>query len=597
LESLGGWKRSCYAADSAALKAGDTVTLMGWVQRRRDHGGLIFVDMRDRSGLVQLVFNPEEQPDAHKKAHSIRNEFVIAVKGAISPRPEGTENQELKTGKIEVKCSELKILSDAATLPFMVEDDTDAGEDVRLKYRYLDLRRPKLQFNLMLRHQVAMIARNYLSARGFLEMETPMLTKSTPEGARDFLVPSRLTKGAFFALPQSPQIFKQILMISGYDRYFQIVKCFRDEDLRADRQPEFTQIDAEMSFVEKDDVIECMEGLMATVFKEVMGVEVKLPIPRLSYADAVGRFGLDAPDTRFGMELKDLTSIARGCGLKVFAEVASSGGLVKAINASGGATLSRKDLDDLTAFAAVYGAKGLAWVKLTDEGWQSPIAKFFKDDEKAAIEKTLEAKKGDLLLFSADKPGIVNTVLGRLRLEMARRLSVLPKTGYNFVWVTDFPMFEYNDDEKRFQAMHHPFTSPLDEDVDKLDSSNKDGMLSARAKAYDLVLNGSEIGGGSIRIHSSAVQSKIFGLLGIGEAEARQKFGFLLDALSFGTPPHGGIAFGLDRLIAIMTASESIRDVIAFPKTQKGFCPMSEAPGEVDKKQLDELSIRVTKKD
>lgn len=585
------WVRSSYCGDVRASQIGQNITLMGWVQRRRDHGGLIFVDLRDRTGIVQLVFNPETAGSVHDAAHELRNEFVITAKGIVQRRPAGTENPGLKTGEVEISVQELKILNDSAPLPFMIEDDTDVAEMTRLKYRYLDLRRASLQKKLMLRHKVAMATRNYLSENGFLEVETPVLTKSTPEGARDYLVPSRLNPGQFYALPQSPQLFKQILMISGFDRYFQIVKCFRDEDLRADRQPEFTQIDAEMSFVDKEDVMVMMEGLIKRVFKEA-GVDVNPPFPRLTYAEAVGRFGVDNPDTRFGLELKDLTKTLAGSGFKVFADAAAKKGVIKAICVKGGASFSRKDLDDLTEVAASFGAKGLAWVKITDEGWQSPIAKFLTDAEKEAITKITEAGKGDLLLFAADKPSIANTVLGRLRTNIGGRLNLIPKEGFNFVWVTEFPMFEYDEAEKRHVAVHHPFTSPMDEDIEKLETN----PLEVRAKAYDLVLNGSEIGGGSIRIHRSDVQSKVFGMLGISKEEADARFGFLLEALKFGTPPHGGIAFGLDRVMAIMTGSDSIRDVIAFPKTQKATDIMCDAPSPVDQKQLDEIFIRVVKK-
>lgn len=592
LEKLGDWRRTSYCGEVSGKDIGKSVTLMGWVQRRRDHGGLIFVDLRDRNGLVQLVFNPEANDAVHSKAHDVRNEFVIAVKGVVQKRPEGTENPNLKTGEIEIAAGELRLLNDSAALPFMIEEETDVAEMTRLKYRYLDLRRPALQKKLILRHKVAMATRNYLAENGFLEIETPVLTKSTPEGARDYLVPSRMNPGQFYALPQSPQLFKQILMIAGLDRYFQIVKCFRDEDLRADRQPEFTQIDAEMSFVDREDVMSIMEGLIARIFKEGLGIEFNLPFPRLTYAEAVGRFGVDNPEVRFGLELKDLTKALAGSGFKVFADAASKGGMVKAICVPGGASFSRKDLDDLTEVAVSFGAKGLAWVKITEEGWQSPIAKFLSDAEKETIAKALDAKLGDLLLFAADKPAVANTVLGRLRLNIGNRLGLIPKEGFNFVWVTDFPMLDYDDAEKRYVAVHHPFTAPMDEDIEKLDSD----PLSVRAKAYDLVLNGSEIGGGSIRIHRSDIQSKIFEKLGLGSEEAEARFGFLLEALKYGTPPHGGIAFGLDRVMAIMTGSDSIRDVIAFPKTQKATCQMSEAPSTVDQKQLDELFIRVVKK-
>ena len=590
-ERLGGMKRSSYCGEVSPANIGERVTLMGWVQRRRDHGGLIFVDLRDRAGLVQLVFNPQENPGPHGKAHALRNEFVVAAAGTVRKRPEGTENPELKTGFVEVLVEDLRVLNDAETLPFMVEDETDVQEMTRLKYRYLDLRRPGLQKKLVLRHRVSMAARNYLSEMGFLDIETPVLTKSTPEGARDFLVPSRLNPGHFYALPQSPQLFKQILMIAGFDRYFQITRCFRDEDLRADRQPEFTQIDAEMSFVEREDVMGLMEGLIARIFEEI-GVQLKTPFPVMTYAEAVGRFGLDNPDTRFALELKDITGIVEKSGFKVFADAASKGAVVKAICVKGGGEFSRKDLDDLTEVALSFGAKGLAWVKVTKEGWQSPIAKFLSDEEKKGIEKALEAGPGDLLLFAADVPKTANTVLGRIRLNIGGRLGLIPKEGYNFVWVTDFPMFEWDETEKRCVAVHHPFTSPMDEDVEKMETE----PLKVRAKAYDLVLNGVEIGGGSIRIHRQDIQSRVFDRLGISREEAQARFGFLLDALSFGTPPHGGIAFGLDRILAIMTGSESIRDVIAFPKTQKATDVMSDAPSTVDQKQLDEIFVRVVKK-
>ncbi|MCK4738654.1 MAG: aspartate--tRNA ligase [Deltaproteobacteria bacterium] len=589
-------KRSYYCGQITSTQIGEVVTVKGWVQRRRDHGGLIFVDLRDRTGIVQLVFNPEENKDIHSEAHSLRSEFVLSIRGEVLARPKETENPDLKTGMVEVKVSELEILNRSEVPPFLIEDDTDAGEDIRLKHRYLDLRRPKLLANFVLRHKVSMAAREYFSSEGFLEVETPMLTKSTPEGARDYLVPSRLNPAHFYALPQSPQIFKQILMVSGFDKYFQIVKCFRDEDLRADRQPEFTQIDAEMSFVDADDVMECMEGLIKNIFKKALDTEVE-NFPRITYAEAMRRYGLDAPDTRFGLELKDLTSIVADSGFKVFADIATKGGKIAAINAKGCATYSRKDLDDLTALAGTYGGKGLAWVKLNEEkdgdgGWQSPIAKFLSDKEKADIASKLDATVGDLLLFSADTTSVVNTVLGRVRLELGKRLDLIPKEGFNFVWVTDFPLLEYDAEARRHIAIHHPFTAPLDEDMDKLDSAPSE----VRSKAYDLVLNGVEIGGGSIRIHTKELQAKLFEKLGISDEEASERFGFLLEALSYGTPPHGGVAFGLDRIVAIMTGSESIRDVIAFPKTQKAYCPMSEAPSVVDKKQMDELFLRTMKK-
>lgn len=565
---------------------------MGWVQKRRDHGGLVFVDLRDREGLVQLVINPEEGREVHKKAHALRSEYVIAAKGVVAKRPGGTENPALKTGAVEVRVREFKILNEAAAPPFVIEDSTDAGEDVRLKYRYLDLRRPEMQKNLILRHRVCKEVRDYLSKNGFLEVETPVLTKSTPEGARDFLVPSRLNPGHFYALPQSPQLFKQILMVSGFDRYFQITKCFRDEDLRADRQPEFTQIDLEMSFVDREDVMGLSEGLLYHIFKEVVGVELK-GFSRLTYEEAVGRYGLDKPDIRFGLELKDLSNEAAVSSFKVFSDAVSKGGIVKAICVKGGAGVARKEIDELKEVASTFGGKGLAWVKVTAEGWQSPVAKFFTEDERRRIETLVGAAAGDLLLFSADRKEVVNTVLGRIRVHLGGKLGIIPKGGFSFVWVTDFPLLEYDEAGKRYVSVHHPFTSSLDEDTEKLSTD----PLSVRSKAYDIVLNGEEIGGGSIRVHDQKIQSDVFELLGMEMEEAREKFGFLLDALSFGTPPHGGIAFGLDRIIAIVTGSESIRDVIAFPKTQKAFCMMSEAPSTVGKAQLDELNLRVVEKE
>jgi aspartyl-tRNA synthetase len=586
---LGDWKRSHYCGQVTAADIGKEVCLMGWVQRRRDHGGLIFIDLRDREGIIQLALDPDRDPEAHQKADRVRNEFVLAIKGVVSPRPEGTVNTKMKTGEVEIEISDLRVLNAAKTPPFMLDEYSEVAENIRLKHRYLDLRRSAVQQNLILRHQATRTARNYLDAQGFLEIETPMLTKSTPEGARDYLVPSRVNPGQFYALPQSPQLFKQLLMVSGFDRYCQIVKCFRDEDLRADRQPEFTQIDCEMSFVDRDDVMSIMEGMIAAIFKETIGVDITLPVPRMTYAEAMDRYGVDNPDLRFALELIDITSLVAESGFKVFADVAAKGGLVKALNAKGCASFSRKELDDLTAFVAIYGAKGLAWVKMTEEGWQSPVAKFFTPDELAVLNKSLDAETGDLLLFVADSARVANESLGRLRSHLGQKLGLADRNVYKFAWVTDFPLLEWDGEERRHVAVHHPFTAPLDEDISLLDSEPG----KARAKAYDLVLNGSEIGGGSIRIHDQAVQSKMFDLLGIGQEEARSKFGFLLDALEYGAPPHGGIAFGLDRLTMILTGSDSIRDVIAFPKTQKATCLMSEAPGFVDEKQLRELSIRV----
>ncbi len=587
---LGDWKRTHYCGELRKEHVGQQVCLMGWVHRRRDHGGLIFIDLRDRTGIAQLALDPDRDPESHTKAEAIRNEFVVAAIGKVSPRPEGTFNPKMPTGEVEIEISELRILNVAKTPPFMLDEFTEVAENLRLKYRYLDLRRESIQKNLIMRHQVAQNVRKYLTESNFLEIETPMLTKSTPEGARDYLVPSRVNLGNFYALPQSPQLFKQLLMVSGFDRYFQIVRCFRDEDLRADRQPEFTQIDCELSFVDRDDIMSIMEGMIASIFKSALDVDVTLPMPRMSYDEVMDRYGVDNPDLRFEMELVDITDIVKGCGFKVFAGVADKGGLVKAINAKGCATLSRKELDNLTDYVAIYGAKGLAWVKIQEDGsWQSPIAKFFTEQELADIGAALGAEPGDLLLFGADTPYITNESLGRLRGHLGNKLGLADPNSYKFVWVTDFPLLEWDGEARRHVAVHHPFTAPLDEDIPLLDTDPG----KARAKAYDLVLNGSEIGGGSIRIHDQAIQSRMFELLGIGEDEARQKFGFLLDALEFGAPPHGGIAFGLDRVMMILTGASSIRDVIAFPKTQKATCLMSEAPGTVDEKQLRELGIRL----
>mgnify|MGYP005847404059 CR=1 FL=1 len=588
-DQLGNWKRSHLCGNLAAEMIGRQVCVMGWVQRRRDHGGLIFIDLRDREGIVQLALDPDRDSASHAKAEQVRNEYVLAARGTVSPRPEGTVNPKMQTGEVEIEVSELLLLNRSETPPFMLDEYTEVAENIRLKHRYLDLRRPALQQNLLMRHQVAKTVRNYLDSQGFIEIETPVLTKSTPEGARDYLVPSRVNSGHFYALPQSPQLFKQLLMVSGFDRYFQIVKCFRDEDLRADRQPEFTQIDCEMSFVKHDDVMAVMEGMIASVFKATLGVEVPLPLPRLTFAEALDRYGVDNPDLRFGMELVDITTEVADSQFKVFAEVAANQGLVKAFNAKDCATLSRKELDDLTDYVKIYGAKGLAWVKVTADGWQSPIAKFFSAEELAVLNNKLDAEVGDLLLFMADTPTVANEALGRLRGHLGHKLGLADKHEYRFAWVTEFPLLEWDGEARRHVAVHHPFTAPLEEDIPLLDSDPGQ----ARAQAYDLVLNGSEIGGGSIRIHDQAVQARIFNLLGISDEEAQTKFGFLLDALSYGAPPHGGIAFGLDRIMMILTGAESIRDVIAFPKTQKATCLLSDAPNQVDDSQLRELGIRL----
>ena len=589
-EALGDLKRTCYCGDVGPERAGQEITLMGWVGRRRDLGGLIFIDLRDRAGIVQVVFNPEFSKEAHEKASLLRNEYVIAVKGKAVPRPKGTENPDLKTGQLEVQAGELVILSESNPLPFPVDEDGEVAENLRLKYRYLDLRRPKMQRNLILRDRAAQSVRKYLHELEFLEIETPFLTKSTPEGARDYLVPSRVNPGQFYALPQSPQLFKQLLMISGYDRYFQIVKCFRDEDLRADRQPEFTQIDIEMSFIDREDIYSIMEGLMKSVFRDTLGIELKTPFPRLSYEDSMARYGADNPDVRFGLEMTDLTEVLRNTEFKAFADPLQRGGVAKALKVE--KDLSRKDLDALNEFARGLGAKGLSWFRVSPEGWPNvtgPMAKFLSEQERAGLGKKTGAAPGDIFLLMADSSKVVNDVLGRVRLQLGRQLNLIPKGVFNFVWITDFPLLEFDEAEKRWSAKHHPFTSPLDEDLPLL--STDPGKV--RAKAYDLVLNGSEVGGGSLRIYRREVQSLLFQQLGIGPEEAKEKFGFLLEALEYGAPPHGGIAFGFDRLVTILAGAESIRDLIAFPKTQKATDLMTEAPSTVDSRQLAELALRV----
>ncbi|QTA78092.1 Aspartate--tRNA(Asp/Asn) ligase [Desulfonema limicola] len=588
---LGEMRRTHHCYELGAEDIGRQVVLMGWVQRRRDHGGVIFVDLRDREGITQVVFNPEIDQKVHEKAHALRSEYVLAVRGSVAPRPEGMINPNIKTGHIEVIVSEIRILNNAQTPPFMIEDRIDVSENIRLKYRYLDLRRPSIQKNIIIRYKASAAVRNYLNDKGFLDLETPVLTKSTPEGARDYLVPSRVNPGQFYALPQSPQLFKQLFMISGFDRYYQIVRCFRDEDLRADRQPEFTQIDIEMSFVGEEDIMNISEGMLQHVFKEIMGKELNLPFQRLTYDEAVSRYGLDKPDIRFGLELKDLSDIVENSGFKVFSGVVKKGGVVKAINVKGGINFSRKELDDMTDFVSIYRAKGMAWIKVKEDGWQSPIAKFFSDKEKQAMIERLDMEPGDLIVFGADMPKIVNESLGHLRNHLGKKLDLINEDEYAFTWVTHFPMFEYDETEKRCQALHHPFTAPFEDDYDKLESD----PLNVKSRAYDIVLNGFEIGGGSIRIHQMEIQKKIFAALGMDTSEYEEKFGFLLTALESGAPPHGGIAFGFDRLVMLLCRESSIRDIIAFPKTQKASCLMTNAPSEASKAQLDELALKIRK--
>ncbi len=567
---------------------GRTVRLAGWVSRRRDHGGLIFIDLRDRSGVVQIVFHPDAGEDVFRRAERLRSEFCVSVEGKVVKRLEGMENPNLATGEIEVAVTALTVLNESATPPFPIDRHVDVDEKVRLKYRYLDLRRPELQHNLILRHKVTKATRDFFDEHGFLEIETPMLTRSTPEGARDYLVPSRVHPGEFFALPQSPQLFKQLLMVAGYDRYFQIARCFRDEDLRADRQPEFTQIDVEMSFVTADDIMNLMEELMVRLWA-LTGHEIQRPFRRISYAEAIGRYGSDRPDLRFGMHLIDVSDIVRHSDFKVFANVVANGGIVKAINAKGAGGWTRRDIDRLTELAQSWGAGGLAWIAVQEDGFRSAITKFFSDEELAQLQQALGAEPGDLLLFVADKPDVVHEVLGRLRLHLGEALGLIDPNDLQFCWVVDWPLLEYDVEAKRYVALHHPFTAPVEADVEKLSSDPG----SVRAQAYDLVVNGVELGGGSIRIHRRDVQEKMFAALSLSEDEAREKFGFLLDALQYGAPPHGGIAFGLDRLVMLLAGTDSIRDVIAFPKTQSAMCLMTEAPSPVMPQQLEELSIRL----
>jgi len=590
-DKLGDMRKTHTCCELGADDVGMEVVLMGWVQRRRDHGGVIFVDLRDREGMTQVVFNPEVSPKVHEKAHVIRSEYVIGVRGNVKKRLEGMTNPKLKTGQIEVFATELKIFNAAETPPFMIEDNLEVSENIRLKFRHIDLRRPIFQKNIIKRHTAAASVRQYLNTHGFIDIETPVLTRSTPEGARDYLVPSRVTPGLFYALPQSPQIFKQLLMMAGFDRYYQIVKCFRDEDLRADRQPEFTQIDMEMSFVGENDVMDITENMMVTLFKDALDIDLNTPFERLSYDDAVGRFGLDKPDIRFALELVDISDIVRDAGFKLFSDVAKKGGIVKALNAKGCIDFTRREIDDLTEFVSIYKAKGLAWIKVREDSWQSPIAKFFTDDEKQAIAKRIDMQPGDLVFFVADQPKITNEALGQLRNFLGKKLGMIDENTFSFVWTTRFPLLEFDENEKRNQALHHPFTAPLDEDCGLLEKD----PLSVRSKAYDLVLNGSEIGGGSIRIHQRKLQERVFAALGMDRETYEEKFGFLLSALDSGAPPHGGIAIGFDRLVMILCAQPSIRDVIAFPKTQKAACLLTNAPAQAGKAQLDELNLRIKK--
>lgn len=575
--------RTYYCGEVPEKAIGEKVSLKGWVQKRRDLGGLIFIDLRDRTGVVQIVFNPEINKEALEVAEKVRNEFVLDIKGTVVARQEGTINENLSTGKVEIVVDEISILNEAKTPPFTISDKTDVAEEVRLKYRYLDFRRPVMFETLKMRHQVTKIMRDFLDSEGFLDIETPILTKSTPEGARDYLVPSRVHPNEFYALPQSPQLFKQLLMVGGIERYYQIARCFRDEDLRADRQPEFTQLDIETSFVSQEDIMNMMENMMVTIMSEVKGIDVPAPFPRMPYDEAMARYGSDKPDTRFDMELTDLSEIVKESSFKVFAAAVESGGQVKAINVKQASDkYSRKDIDALTEFVKVYGAKGLAWLKAEEDGLKGPISKFISEEEQKAFEAALSIESGDLLLFVADKANVVADSLGALRQKLAKELNLIDPDKFNFLWVTDWPLFEYDEEENRFYAAHHPFTMPKREDIELLDSNPK----AVKAQAYDIVLNGYELGGGSLRIFEKDIQEKMFSMLGFSKEEAYEQFGFLLEAFEYGTPPHGGIAIGLDRLIMLLSGRTNLRDTIAFPKTASASCLLTDAPGEVSQSQL-----------